>query len=43
MPVTGIAGGPVGDGRHGPITRRLTELYWQKHGEPAWTTPVDYG
>jgi branched-chain amino acid aminotransferase len=24
----------------GPLTRRLTELYWQKHEDPAWTTPV---
>jgi len=32
---------PVGDGRTGPITERLTEFYWGKHGDPAWTTPVD--
>ncbi|WP_162906615.1 aminotransferase class IV [Algihabitans albus] len=24
----------------GPITRRLGELYWAKHQDPAWTTPV---
>ncbi|MDH3264002.1 MAG: aminotransferase class IV [Paracoccaceae bacterium] len=24
----------------GPLTRRLTELYWRKHEDPTWTTPV---
>ncbi len=39
--VTRIEGEPIGDGRPGPVTARLTELYWRKHDEPAWTTPVD--
>lgn len=39
--VTRIDGAPVGDGRPGPTTERLTELYWEKHGDPAWTTPVE--
>lgn len=43
MPVTAIDGSPIGDGRPGPTTGRLTELYWAKHEDPAWTTPVDYG
>lgn len=43
MAVTRIDGQPIGDGRPGPITGRLTELYWAKHDHPAWTTPVDYG
>jgi branched-chain amino acid aminotransferase len=42
MPVTTIDGAPVGDGRVGPITKRLTELYWQMHEDPAWSTPVRY-
>ncbi|MFQ5776292.1 MAG: aminotransferase class IV [Kiloniellaceae bacterium] len=42
MPVTRIDGRPVGDGRPGPITGRLTALYWEKHEDPAWTTPVVY-
>lgn len=40
MPVTRIDGEAVGDGRPGPLTGRLTELYWEKHANPAWTTPV---
>jgi branched-chain amino acid aminotransferase len=39
--VTRIDDGPVGDGQPGPLTRRLTELYWEKHSDPAWTTPVE--
>lgn len=42
MPVTKIDGAPVGDGRPGPATAALTEAYWAKHADPAWTTPVDY-
>jgi len=42
MPVTRIDGRALGDGKPGPITRRLVDLYWQKHDDPAWTTPVDY-
>jgi len=43
MPVTRIDGDPVGDGRPGPLTSRLTNLYWAKHDDPGWTTAVDYG
>jgi len=43
MPVTRVDGVAVGDGRPGPITGRLDEIYWAKHDDPAWTTPVDYG
>jgi hypothetical protein len=31
----------VVDGAPGPITRRLIDLYWQKHHDPAWSTPVE--
>ncbi len=40
MPVTRIDDAPIADGRPGPLTGRLTDLYWQKHSDPAWTTPV---
>lgn len=43
MPVTRIDGEAIGDGKPGPVTGRLTELYWAKHDDPAWVTPVDYG
>ena len=42
MPVGRIDGAPLGDGP-GPLTRRLTELYWAKHDDPGWTTQIDYG
>ena len=41
MAVTRIDGTPVGDGKPSPVTARLTDLYWQKHDELAWITPVD--
>lgn len=42
MPVTAIDGEKVGDGRPGPLTRRLQELYWSKK-EKGWLgTPIDY-
>jgi len=40
MPLTRVDDRPVADGAPGPITRRLIELYWQKHQDPAWSTPV---
>ena len=43
MPVTRIDGEVIGEGKPGPITGRLTELYWAKHDDPSWVTPVDYG
>ncbi|UPJ59885.1 aminotransferase class IV [Bradyrhizobium sp. 192] len=42
MPVTRIDHTAIGNGRVGPITRQLTDLYWQKHDDPAWSTPVVY-
>lgn len=42
MAVTRIDGRPVADGAIGPITRRLTDLYWKKHDDPAWSLAVPY-
>ncbi|MDA1090056.1 MAG: aminotransferase class IV [Proteobacteria bacterium] len=42
MPVKSIDGNAVGDGAPGPVTQRLTELYWKLHGDAALTTPVNY-
>ncbi len=42
MPVTRIEQRPIGDGRPGPLTARLSALYWEKHEDPAWSTAVDY-
>jgi branched-chain amino acid aminotransferase len=41
MPVTRVDDAAVGDGKPGPVTGRLLDLYWQKHADPDWTTPVD--
>ena len=41
MPVARLDGAPVGEGKPGPMTGRLIELYWAKHEDPAWTTSVD--
>lgn len=43
MAVTRIDGAPVGDGAPGPLTRRLHDLYWDKHADPEWSTAIDYG
>lgn len=42
MPVTKIDGKEVGDGNVGVLTKRLTDAYWSKHVDPAWSTPVRY-
>jgi branched-chain amino acid aminotransferase len=41
MSITSIDGVAVGNGEPGPITKRLTDLYWKKHADPAWTTVID--
>ena len=42
MAATRIDEASIGDGRPGPLTRRLTDLYWDKHRDPTWTTAVAY-
>ncbi|WP_338530590.1 hypothetical protein [Nitratireductor thuwali] len=42
MPVTSIDGAPVADGRIGPVTQRLSDLYWEMHSAEEWSTPVQY-
>jgi branched-subunit amino acid aminotransferase/4-amino-4-deoxychorismate lyase len=42
IPITTIDGAKVGDGKPGPVTWRLRDLYWTKR-EAGWHgTPVDY-
>jgi branched-chain amino acid aminotransferase len=43
VPVTRIDHCPLGDGEPGPVTTRLKNLYWQRHGEGWEGTPIDYG
>jgi branched-chain amino acid aminotransferase len=42
MPVTRIGETPVGSGTIGPVTRRITEAYWQMHDDARFRTPVRY-
>jgi len=42
MPVTRVDGEVVGNGDVGPITMRLTEIYWQKHEDPTWSSAISY-
>lgn len=42
MPVRKIDGKTVGNSIPGPVTQRLTDLYWEIHDDPAYSTPVDY-
>ena len=41
IPVKSIDGKAVGDGAPGPVTQRLTELYWKLHEDPELSTPVN--
>ena len=43
LPVTRVDGAPLGDGRVGPLVRRLVETYWDWHGDPRYSQKVDYG
>ncbi|RVC59040.1 branched-chain amino acid transferase [Mesorhizobium sp. M00.F.Ca.ET.038.03.1.1] len=42
MPVTKIDDFVVGGGSVGAVTRQLTDVYWKKHVDPTWSTPVSY-
>jgi branched-chain amino acid aminotransferase len=42
MPITSLDGEQVGDGRVGPVTRRLRDLYWGAHEDPRYITEIDY-
>jgi len=42
MPVTRIDGQLVGDGAIGPLSKRITAIYWQMHDDSRYRTAVDY-
>jgi len=42
MPVTSLDGTPVGDGKVGPLTRRIWEQYWHLHSDPRVSFAIDY-
>ena len=36
------SGRAVGDGRPGPLTARIHDLYWRRHEDAAFSTAVPY-
>jgi branched-chain amino acid aminotransferase len=42
MPVTQLDGKAIGDGKPGPITRRLNDLYWSRQEQGWLCTAVPY-
>lgn len=43
MPVTTLDGKPVADGKRGPVTTRIHDLYWSRQEEGWLGTDVPYG
>lgn len=41
VPVVRLDGRPIGDGRPGPLTMRLHEIYWRRHETAPWSEPID--
>ncbi len=42
IPVVKIDHHLIADGEIGPISKRLIDLYWQRHDQGLETTPIDY-
>ncbi|HVI84710.1 MAG TPA: aminotransferase class IV, partial [bacterium] len=42
MPVTKIDGVPLGDGKPGPLTKQLHDLYWSRKAAGWLGTAIDY-
>ena len=42
MPISRLNARILGNDRPGPLSARLKELYWRRHGEGWHQTPVDY-
>ena len=42
VPVRSIDGEIIGEGEPGPVTQRLTTMYWDLHEDDAYSTPVHY-
>jgi len=41
MSVTRVDGAEIAGGTPGPLTQRLTEAYWDRHNDPAWSVAVN--
>lgn len=42
MPVTVVDGQPIGTGRIGPLTTRMTEAYWRMHEDARYRDAIRY-
>ncbi|KAF2096214.1 D-aminoacid aminotransferase-like PLP-dependent enzyme [Rhizodiscina lignyota] len=42
MPITELDGRPVGDGKVGPITKKIWDGYWAMHYDPTYSFEIDY-
>ena len=42
VPVRSIDGEIIGEGDAGPVTQRLTTMYWDLHADDAFSSPVNY-
>lgn len=42
MPITSLDGKPVQDGKVGPLTAKIWDLYWQMHYEDEFSFAIDY-
>ena len=40
MPIVQVDGRQVGDGRVGPLSRLIKDVYWERHVSAPWSTPV---
>jgi branched-subunit amino acid aminotransferase/4-amino-4-deoxychorismate lyase len=42
MPITTLDDKPVGDGKVGPITKKIWDRYWDMHWEDEFSFKIDY-
>ncbi|KAF2652931.1 D-aminoacid aminotransferase-like PLP-dependent enzyme [Lophiostoma macrostomum CBS 122681] len=42
MPITTLDGQPVGDGKIGPVTKKIWDGYWGMHEDPQYAIAVSY-
>lgn len=42
MPVTKVDDGPIGSGLIGPLTKRITEIYWHMHDDDRYRDAISY-
>ncbi len=41
MPITKVNGELIGDGKVGENTRKLHEIYWEKHNDSGWSVSIN--